>query len=200
MAGYQCRGLWNAPTTEKGVFLGYHKNTALFNKLKKERGSPTWLQKTGVLAQAFPVANSLERQDRFVLKGSLPAISKKFNHNGKISPFLNTGYFQNGTVVTAKTNASYDGPRMILADILEKGPIAKEFFIPEDQIHKWEYLKGAKKETRKTKEGFSYSYNEGSMGFPDALDKASRTIITGEGGPSPSRFKHVVSTSKGSED
>ena len=28
--------------------------------------------------------------------------------------------------------------------------------------------------------------------FPDALDRASRTIITGEGGKSPSRFKHVV--------
>ena len=30
------------------------------------------------------------------------------------------------------------------------------------------------------------------MVFPDALDNASRTIITGEGGKSPSRFKHVV--------
>ena len=30
------------------------------------------------------------------------------------------------------------------------------------------------------------------MIFPDALDRPSRTIITGEGGPSASRFKHVV--------
>ena len=30
------------------------------------------------------------------------------------------------------------------------------------------------------------------MVFPDALDKPSRTIITGEGGSTPSRFKHVV--------
>jgi DNA (cytosine-5)-methyltransferase 1 len=30
------------------------------------------------------------------------------------------------------------------------------------------------------------------MIFPDALDKPSRTIITGEGGSTPSRFKHVV--------
>ena len=30
------------------------------------------------------------------------------------------------------------------------------------------------------------------MVFPDSLDKPSRTIITGEGGASPSRFKHVV--------
>ena len=30
------------------------------------------------------------------------------------------------------------------------------------------------------------------MIFPDALDKPSRTIITGEGGATASRFKHVV--------
>ena len=35
------------------------------------------------------------------------------------------------------------------------------------------------------------------MIFPDSLDKPSRTIITGEGGPSPSRFKHVVEQKKG---
>jgi len=58
-------------------------------------------------------------------------------------------------------------------------------------------LKGAKKEIRKTKEGFEYHYSEGGMIFPDALDNASRTIITGEGGSSPSRFKHVVETERG---
>ena len=30
------------------------------------------------------------------------------------------------------------------------------------------------------------------MTFPDDLKKPSRTIITGEGGASPSRFKHVI--------
>ena len=30
------------------------------------------------------------------------------------------------------------------------------------------------------------------MAFPDSLDKPSRTILTGEGGKTPSRFKHVI--------
>ena len=30
------------------------------------------------------------------------------------------------------------------------------------------------------------------MSFPDSLDKPARTIITGEGGASASRFKHVI--------
>ena len=35
------------------------------------------------------------------------------------------------------------------------------------------------------------------MTYPDALDSPSRTIVTGEGGPGPSRFKHVVLTPEG---
>ena len=31
------------------------------------------------------------------------------------------------------------------------------------------------------------------MVFPDPLDKPSRTVLTGEGGRTPSRFKHVIS-------
>ena len=46
-------------------------------------------------------------------------------------------------------------------------------------------------------DGFVYKYSEGGMIYPDALDNASRTIITGEGGKSPSRFKHVVVSDRG---
>ena len=35
------------------------------------------------------------------------------------------------------------------------------------------------------------------MVFPDSRDKPSRTIVTGEGGASPSRFKHVIKTKSG---
>lgn len=35
------------------------------------------------------------------------------------------------------------------------------------------------------------------MAFPDPLDKPSRTMITGEGGNAPSRFKHVILTPSG---
>jgi len=35
------------------------------------------------------------------------------------------------------------------------------------------------------------------MIFPDPTDKPSRTIVTGEGGSTPSRFKHVVKTENG---
>ena len=64
-------------------------------------------------------------------------------------------------------------------------------------MKRWTYFKGGKKDPRETKEGFAYTYNEGPVAFPDPLDKPSRTIITGEGGPTPSRFKHVVKAKSG---
>jgi DNA-cytosine methyltransferase len=43
----------------------------------------------------------------------------------------------------------------------------------------------------------AYRYQEGAMAFPDPLNKPSRTIITSEGGPSVSRFKHVIQDENG---
>lgn len=80
---------------------------------------------------------------------------------------------------------------------MQNGEVTSEFFISDKDKYKWEYLKGAKTIERKSLNGFVYKYSEGGMIFPDALDNASRTIITGEGGKSPSRFKHVVASDRG---
>lgn len=104
----------------------------------------------------------------------------------------------NGKVTTMKTTPNYEGKRTLLKDILiPADEIPEEYFIDESDLDKWNYLKGAKKEVRQSTSGFSYNYGEGAMIFPDNLESPSRTIITGEGGKSASRFKHVVRTSKG---
>ena len=56
-----------------------------------------------------------------------------------------------------------------------------------------EIFKRKEKRTQTNKsQGYQYKYAEGAMVFPDSLERPSRTIITGEGGKSPSRFKHVI--------
>ena len=100
-------------------------------------------------------------------------------------------------MATLKSTPKYSGKRVVLGDVLQEEKVPAEFEIKASDLSKWNYLKGAKKETRTTKEGFTYNYSEGGMIFPDALDNASRTIITGEGGASASRFKHVIQTEKG---
>ena len=42
-----------------------------------------------------------------------------------------------------------------------------------------------------------YTYDEGPIPFPDSTDGPSRTILTGEGGATPSRFKHLIQTEDG---
>ncbi|WP_405349958.1 DNA (cytosine-5-)-methyltransferase [Nonlabens sp. Asnod3-H03] len=176
-------------------FIGYHKSTSTcksINKISKEK----WLVEDGTMASAFPVGQTISLQE-IELSGDLVEITNEFNKEGKLSPFHNTGIMINGKVYTGKTIPSYDGPRKVLGDILQNGEVTNEFFIDKDDLPKWDYLKGSKKEVRKTKDGYEYNYAEGSMIFPDALDNASRTIITGEGGKSASRFKHVVNSDRG---
>ena len=88
---------------------------------------------------------------------------------------------------------------MTLGDVIEPDQdVAKEFYIPDEQLKDWKYLKGAKSIERIHKSsGAKYNYAEGSMAFPDLLSNPSRTILTGEGGTSASRFKHVIKTKKG---
>tara|TARA_R110002049_G_scaffold292252_3_gene476691 strand:- start:48779 stop:50005 length:1227 start_codon:yes stop_codon:yes gene_type:complete len=176
-------------------FIAYHKSTKTCKTIQKSV-KLNWLTETGTIAKAFPVAktNALSEME---LLGDLVSITNEFNKNGATSPFQNTGLLVNGKIYTTKTEPTYNGKRMHLGSILQNGEVTSEFFIAEKDQPKWAYLKGAKKEKRKTQAGFEYNYSEGGMIYPDALDNASRTIITGEGGKSPSRFKHVVQTDKG---
>ena len=177
-------------------FLAYLKGTGIYQKLQK--AEPTdWILNNGTFTKAFPIAQIDQKLVSFDLEKDLVGLSNNFNTEKGLSPFLNTGICIDGKVSTLKTSPSYDGKRTLLSDILEKDSIPSEYYIDESDLPKWQYLKGSKKEIRKTKAGFEYNYSEGSMVFPDALDQPSRTIITGEGGKSPSRFKHVVQTSKG---
>lgn len=176
-------------------FIGYHKSTDVYKRLKKSNKT-NWLTEEGTIANAFPVAKTNAIQE-VELKGDLVEITDNFNKNGKLSPFQNTGLLINGKVFTTKTEPNYDGQKTVLADVLQNGEVTPEFFINENDKPKWEYLKGAKTIERKSADGFVYKYSEGGMIYPDALDNASRTIITGEGGKSPSRFKHVVVSDRG---
>lgn len=67
--------------------------------------------------------------------------------------------------------------------------------ILETEIDKWIYLKGKKAELRRSSKGEFY-YTEGPLSLTDSLDKPSRTIITSEGGPGASRFKHLIKDGK----
>lgn len=180
-------------------FLGYHKGSEIYDELSKEDRFK-WATESGVLASAFKVRPmDIRKAEKFKITGTLPEITESFNkaHADK-SPFKNSGVMMDREVMTFEASPEYDGPYVTLGDIiLPEDEIPESFFIDESSLDKWGYLKGPKKETRKTKAGYEYHYSEGGMLFPDRLDLPSRTIVTGEGGPTPSRFKHVIKTESG---
>lgn len=189
---------YGMPQRRRRVFiLAYSKETSVYKSLKKTK-SIEWILKEGTIAQAFPIQqdNTLNL-NQFKLKGDIVEISENFNKGGKTGLFENTGVMINGAVTTLKSKPSYDGTFTKLKDIIQQKDIPAEYYINEEDLDKWFYLKGAKKEMRKNAQGFEYNYSEGGMIFPDSLDNSSRTIITGEGGKSPSRFKHVINTKNG---
>lgn len=187
---------YGMPQRRRRVFIiAYHEATGMYKRLQKSK-KIDWLVKKGTISNAFPVAETNAMQE-IELKGDLVEITHDFNKTGKLSPFQNTGLLINGNVHTIQTIPNYDGGKIVLGDVLQNSEVPPEFFIDEKDKPKWAYLKGAKTIERRSIDGFVYNYSEGGMVYPDALDNASRTIITGEGGKSPSRFKHVVASDKG---
>lgn len=186
------------PQRRRRVFIvGYKKGTKLYEKAKKA-AAEDWLTKNGALAEAFPV-NQMITTHEVKLEGTYAKITDYFSADKPtVSPFDNAGLVVGRKVITGKVTTEHEGKITALGDILiDEKEVPEEFFIAKDKLPMWIYLKGAKKEERKTTSGHVYHYAEGAMIFPDALDKPSRTIITGEGGSGASRFKHVVKTPSG---
>lgn len=188
------------PQRRRRVFImGYKKGTKLYEKIKSASNKSNWLLNGGVLTDAFPVTDYAGGVREIDLIGDQAEITTNFSaHNPKISPFENSGIMIDRKVTTMKVTPDYSGPVTTLGDVLiDEKEVPEEFFIPESQLAAWKFQKGAKKQPRTAASGHTYLFAEGAMAFPDALNKPSRTIITGEGGTGPSRFKHVVQTPSG---
>jgi DNA (cytosine-5)-methyltransferase 1 len=173
------------PQRRRRVFIvGYRS--------RKSVGLAT-LESEGVLAEALPIrVRGMPFQGE--INADLLELSREYGKGFKQSPFLQAGVFHKGNYWTANVESAWKGKSMTLGDIvLPINKVPSSYFLEPSSLAKWEYLKGAKSEERMTVGGFKWNYKEGPMVFPDPLDRPSRTILTGEGGTSPSRFKHVIS-------
>ena len=149
---------------------------------------------SGIMSRAFPF-NPVGNISYVDIPKDPFVATKDFNSEGsKTSPFLDAGVMVDNRVITCKVEEVYKGQFKTLGDVLSpEDEIPENYFIDNSQLSRWEYLKGSKREERVNKyTGQTYFYSEGSMAFPDLLTNPSRTILTGEGGASPSRFKHII--------
>ncbi|MCC6839048.1 MAG: DNA (cytosine-5-)-methyltransferase [Flavobacteriales bacterium] len=182
-------------------FLGIHRSTPMGNRLYNQANNLERLLATGVFAEAFPAQPQQPRPDLFTIHGDLAEVTERFNTGTAAgsTPFSNAGLMVDRRICTVPVQPLYTGPFTALGAVLQPvADVPEAYFIPPGQESRWQYLKGGKRETRTNKAtGFAYQYSEGALSFPDPLDRPARTIITAEGGPTPSRFKHVVRTADG---
>ena len=193
---------YGMPQRRRRIFiLGYRENTPIYKSIKNSNNLTEWLLTKSTSILEFPIQKDYSIKPEFEIKGSIPQISSYFSYNNpKKSPFEVAGVMINRRVVTAKVLPKYTGKITTLGDIVKdtnEKEVPEEFFLQENEIEKWKILKCKKNQSRKSKNGHVYNYSEGSMPFPDPLDKPSRTIVTGEGGRGPSRFKHVIKKPNG---
>ena len=190
---------YGMPQRRRRTYIVAYKEGTKLAKASSKNAAEDWILNDGILAQALKCKLSEKaKKNEFEIEGDLVKVTEEFNKRQKNSPFFTAGFMSNRKVCTFDVVADYSGKRLTLGELLvDEKNVPEEFFIDEKELPKWEYLKGGKSEKRKTAEGFEYNYSEGPMAFPDFLDKPSRTIITGEGGKGPSRFKHVIKTKSG---
>ena len=153
---------------------------------------------SGVLARALP-SNSSAEPIEHVLAGDLADISDRFGHGRAVTPWRNAGVLIGRSVWTTDVLPQASKRTTTLGDVLlDESDIPDEFFVTSAELDDWRYLKGTKREPRMdAKTGHRYFYSEGAVAFPEPLDQPARTILTGEGGRSASRFKLVVATPSG---
>jgi len=190
---------WRVVDSSEYGFPQRRKRVFIFAELNPQWANPRErLESDGVFAKSLPI-HKLELVESINIgKGSLSEITEQFNSEkgDTPTPFGNCGVMIDREIFTGKCKPNYSGTKKTLGDILvNPGKIPDSFILDSDSLLRdkgWIYHKGGKKEMREGTDGFTYKYSEGPVTFPDALDRASRTIVTGEGGTSPSRFKHVV--------
>lgn len=183
---------WRVVNAAEYGFPQRRRRVFIVAELEARTSLEDFVEGAGVLGETF-ASHVTSNVSTASIDPNLVNVSDLFGFGAKASVFQVAGAHVNGKFATWRTKESYDGAHRNLGDILlPLERIPESFLIDRSTLGKWNYLKGAKSEERTHSSGFNWRYSEGAMVFPDPLDRPSRTVLTGEGGTTPSRFKHVV--------
>lgn len=165
--------------------IAYHKTTNYYKEMKKINMKDIVLT-NGIFAKQFPTKSEIldSNMTNIFNYKDLVDISDNFKNQ-----FYNSGVMFNGEVFTAKLESDCNEV-FALRKIRETKDVDEKYFLSEDKIEKFRYLKGYKRIPRIKPNGETYMYSEGAMSFPDNLDLPARTMLTSESGVS--RTTHVI--------
>ena len=172
--------------------IAYHKSTNYYKKMKKNNIEDI-VFKNGIFVNQFPIKLDPLASNRVNISSYKDLIEVSNNFKNQ---FYNSGIMFNGEIFTAKLEADCD-VIFPLKKIRETKKVEEKYFLSEEKIKKFKYLKGNKRIPRVKPNGESYMYSEGAMAFPDNLDLPARTMLTSESGVS--RTTHVIEDYKTSK-
>jgi DNA (cytosine-5)-methyltransferase 1 len=170
------------------IFIfGYHKSTNYY-KATSKLNSEKIIFNNGIFAKQFKIEEISEKNNSIDISSKMFKGLEELSNSFK-DGFYNSGHMHNGKIVTHKiTPITKKG--IPLKDIITKEKVNNNFFLTEDAINKFIFLKGPKRIPRLKTNGETYYYTEGGMAFPDNLDCPARTMLTSES--SINRSSHIV--------
>lgn len=171
-----------AQRRRRTFIFAYRNDTQYAKKVTSSMTAEEVLTRGGLMAQAFPI-NGLKSKAEGEISEDIVAVSDNYQFD-----FKEAGYMRDGFILTAEVEETLEAPTL-LKDILVKDA-DEHHYITDEQMPDWQYMKGAKKIERTSKEGYNYLFSEGPVAFPDPWDRPGRTMLTSE--HTKNRSTHVV--------
>ena len=176
------------------IFIfAYHKKTGFYKK-NEHLTSEEIVSEFGFFPRGFPI------KDKTIEKSTSFDISpNKYDSLVEISDGFENKFYSCGVMLDHKVYSRECVPQEILekplSTIVEDVVEEKYYINNEEDLKKWAYLKGSKREARvKKSNGATYFYSEGAIAFPDPMDKPGRTMLTSEG--KLNRCSHIICDNK----
>jgi len=174
---------YGAAQRRRRTFIFAYRNDTIYGQKMGDVSVDMIIKDDGLMAKAFPIQN-MGRITETAIGGDIVDVSDNFAF-----VFENAGYMRKSRIYTAKVIEQEEEP-ITLRKILQKN-VDDRFYITNEKMPKWTYLKGAKKIPRKSADGHEYTFSEGPIAFPDPWDRPGRTMLTSES--TLNRSTHVVS-------
>jgi DNA (cytosine-5)-methyltransferase 1 len=179
------------PQRRRRVFIFAFRNDTNYAKDVDNFELERYIHAKGFFQRNFPIMSSTSVKDSrknwtFLKYETIADISDDFHFK-----FENSGFMSEGKIYTENTFPNYKGEHTHLKDILEVD-VDEKYYIDSDEnrLDKFRQSKSAKQIERVSKEGHCYVFREGTIAFPDYLDRPARTMLTSEA--TVNRSTHIV--------
>lgn len=174
---------YGAGQRRRRTFIFAYRDNTSYGKKMAKLSADDIVSSLGFMVRAFPITETSEIAQT-KLEGDIVNVSDTFRFS-----FENAGYMHEGNIYTSKVKEQEE-EAVTLGKLLQSN-VGDKYYISNEKMPKWTYLKGAKKIPRKTADGHEYVFSEGPIAFPDPWDRPGRTMLTSES--TLNRSTHVVS-------